>query len=102
MSKKTKYILVFITLFLSIAVNLDKGLLSYYGLDANILMIALAAFLITGLIAEQRMGLIVLIIALVIGINLPDEIISNWGINQQYLLVTLIALILLPFINRFL
>jgi hypothetical protein len=102
MSQMTKYILVFITLFLSIVVNLDKGLLSHYGIDANILMIALAAFIITGLIAQERLGLIVLVIALVIGINLPEEVIADWGVDRQYLLVTLIAVILLPLINRFL
>jgi hypothetical protein len=71
MSARTEFLLVILTLCLSIGVNLDKGLLAHYGFDVNILMVVLAAFLITGLIIERRMALIVLIIALGISINLP-------------------------------
>ena len=79
MSARTKFLLVILTLCLSIGVNLDKGLLAHYGFDVNILMVVLAAFLITGLIIERRMALIVLIIALGISINLPNVFCCKLG-----------------------
>lgn len=100
MSRVIKFLFVFLTLCLSIGVNLDEGLLAHYGFDANILMATLVALLITGLIIKRRMALISLVIAMVIGINLPEEIISGWGFDQDFLLIGLIAVILVPLIMR--
>lgn len=89
-------LLIFIILFLAIAVNLPHGMISRVGFDANYLMAALAAVVITGLVMHRQLFLIVLVVLLCFAANMPDEMMAAWGLEKDYFLAVLIAMIILP------
>jgi hypothetical protein len=93
-----KFILFFLIIFISIAVNLPDSMIARLGFDANYMLAALAAIAITGLIVHRRMLLVILVLMCTIGANLPDRIVSSLGLNRDILFATLIALIVVPFI----
>ena len=93
-----KFILFFLIIFLSIAINLPDSMIARLGLDANYLLAALASIVITGLILYRRMLLVLLVLSCTIGANLPERVIDSIGLDRDILFATLIALILAPFI----
>jgi len=93
-----KFLLFFMIIFLSIAINLPDGMISRLGFDANYLFAALAAIAITGLIVHRRMLLVLLVLLSTIGANLPVGIADQFGLDRDILLATLIALVVIPFV----
>ena len=91
-----KAVLVFIVLFLTMAINLPHGMISRVGFDANYLMAALAAVVLTGLLMHRQLFLIVLVVFACIAANMPDEMMKSWGLESNYFLAVLIALVVLP------
>lgn len=94
----TKFFLVFLTLNMSIGVNLDEGILARFGIDTNILIAAALAFVITGLICHRHLALIVLVVLLAIGANVPVESATEMGYDPDYLLAALIGIVIAPFV----
>lgn len=94
----TKFILFFLVIFISIAINLPDSMIARLGFDANYLLAALAAIAIAGLIIHRSLLLILLVLACSIGANLPEDIVSYIGMDRDVLFATLIALVLVPFI----
>lgn len=92
--------LVFLTLTLTIGVNLDKGFLTRLGVDPNILIVALIALITAGLIAHRHLALIVLIMIMTIGANVPPEAAAEMGYDPDYLLAGLAALIFTPVLGE--
>jgi len=93
-----KFLLFFLIIFLSIAINLPDSMIARLGVDANYLFAALASIVITGLIVHRRMLLVLLVLACTIGANLPENVIGYIGLDRDILFATLIALIVIPFI----
>ena len=91
-----KAVLVFIVLFLTMAINLPHGMISRIGFDANYLIAALAAVVLTGLLMHRQLFLIVLVVFACIAANMPDEMMKSWGLESNYFLAVLIALVVLP------
>ena len=91
--------LIFLTLTLTIGVNLPEGFLARLGFDANILMASLLAFAITGLVYHRHIALVVLVVLMVVGANLPAEKIAAVGYESDYLLAALVAIVLMPLIR---
>jgi len=91
-----KSILVFIILFLTIAINLPHGMISRMGFDADILMAVLIAVVLTGLLRDKQLFLVVLVVFCVLAANVPDEMIKEYGLDSDYFLGVLIALVVLP------
>ena len=91
-----KAVFVFCVLFMTIGINLPNSMISRIGLDADVLMAALASFVITGLIVHRQLLLILLVLVCAIGANMPEDVVSTWGIDRDYILATLIALVVLP------
>ena len=93
-----KFILFFLIIFLSIAVNLPDSMITRMGFDANYLFAALAAVAITGLIVHRRMLLVILVILSTIGANLPIGIADQLGLDRDIMIATLIALVVIPYV----
>lgn len=71
-------------------------MISRIGFDANYLMAALAAVVLTGLLMYRQLFLIVLVIFACVAANMPNEIMQQWGLESNYFLAVLIALVILP------
>ena len=91
-----KALLVFIVLFLTITINLPHGMIARVGFDANYLIAALAAVVITGLIMHRQLFLIVVVLFLCGAANMPGEMMQHWGLEKDYFLAVLIAMVVLP------
>ena len=96
-----KFVALFLVIFMSVIINLPDGYLVRLGIDANIMMAALAAIVIAGLTMHRRLALIVLVVLLSVGANLPESATEVIGVNRDFLLAGLIALLLVPFFARF-
>ena len=95
-----KFVALFLIIFMSVVINLPDGYIARLGIDANVIMAALVAFVLAGLIMHLRLALIVLVVCLSIGANLPESAAESFGVNRDYLLVGLVAFVLLPFFAR--
>jgi hypothetical protein len=95
-----KFALVFLTLCLSVGANLSEGFLARMGFDPDFLMVALIAFVLTGLITHRHLALIVLVVLLTIGANASAEFAESLGYEPDYLVAALAALVFTPYLNR--
>ena len=89
-------ILVFITLMLSVGVNVGQHALQMFNLDRNYLVLTLVAIVVAGLLAHRHLFFVVLVCGLTLAINLPQEMLVQYYINPDILFTTLIALIVAP------
>jgi len=53
-----RFILLFFTLTMSLAINMDEGILLRLGIDTNFLFISLIAVIITGLIVHRHLAIV--------------------------------------------
>ncbi len=95
-----KLTIVTLTMFMSIGANLSDGFMSRLGFDPDILLAALVAFVIAGMIAHHKIALIVLVVILTLGANVSEETALAMGYDPDYLLLGLILLVLTPFVCR--
>jgi len=93
-----RYFLVFTILLMIIGVNIPGIMLARLGIDASYLLVALIAWVITGLIIHRRLALIVVVIMLAVGANLPTAIADHMGIDRDYLTATLVVVVLAPYV----
>ncbi len=93
-----RFLLVFLVLAMSIAINMPENMISRLGFDANYLLVALVAVTITALIVHRRIVLIVSVVLLTVGANIPAEYVIEYGIDQDYLMAGLIALVIAPLV----
>ena len=95
-----KFVLVFVVLIMVLVINLPHGILTEFSVSPNILIGALAAFVIAGLVSHHNLGLIVLVILAAIAANAPPELAASIGYDRDVILAILIGLVLLPFVAR--
>ena len=95
-----KFVLVFLILIMVLAINIPHGILTEFSISPNILIGALAAFVIAGLVSHHHLGLIVLVILAAIGANVPPELAASIGYDREVMLAVLVGLVLLPFVAR--
>lgn len=88
--------LVFIILFLTLSVNLPNSFISRMGFNADILMAALVAVVLTGLVQFKNMFLTILVILCSVFANMPDEVMHGWGLDNDYFFGVLVALLITP------
>ncbi|MDH5612939.1 MAG: hypothetical protein OEY66_10840 [Gammaproteobacteria bacterium] len=91
-----KSVLIFIILFLTIAINLPHGMIARMGFDANVLIAALIAVVLAGLLRQRQLFLIILVVFCALAANVPDEMVEEYGLDPDYFLGILIALVILP------
>lgn len=91
-----KFVLVFIVMLMTIGANLPDGAIARLGLDPDWLKAALAAWILTALVAHRRMALIVLVVFMSLMANLPMDV----GIDKDILLGSLVAVVVTPYLAR--
>lgn len=96
---RLKWALIFFVVVFAIAINAPDSMLARYGVDANILTIALSAMALTGVFMFRNVTLIFAMIVLVIGANLPEAVAQDYNINREWMLAALIALVIIPFVQ---
>ena len=95
-----KFTLVILPMFMSVGVNLPEGILYRLGLDPDILIAGLIAFVITGMIYHRHIALIVLVVLMSFAANVSQETALGLGYNPDYILAGLIAIVILPFVCK--
>ncbi|GMR21006.1 MAG: hypothetical protein BMS9Abin36_1604 [Gammaproteobacteria bacterium] len=93
-----KLLLLFLVLFMSIAVNLPDSYIARLGIEPDYIIAALAAIVVAGLVVHRKLLLIVLVVALSIGTNMPEPFMTSIGVGRDYLFATLIAIVIVPWI----
>jgi hypothetical protein len=92
--------LVFISLSLSLGMNVEEGFLRRMGFDPDVLLVAALAFVVSGLIVHRRLALIVAVVVLSFGANVPVEEAARLGYDPDVLLAALFALVTVPFFAK--
>jgi hypothetical protein len=95
-----KFILVFVVILLSIGANMSDGFLASIGINANILLVALGAIVVAGLVANQTLAFIVIVCLVAVAANLPTEMAASIGYSRELMLGLLVGLVLIPFISK--
>lgn len=95
-----KFLLVFLTLVMVLAINLPDGMLAQFGASPNVLIAALAALVIAGLIANEHLGLVVVVIGVALAANAPPDVAVAIGYKREVMMAVLVALVLMPFVAR--
>ncbi|MDH5711480.1 MAG: hypothetical protein OEZ15_07460 [Gammaproteobacteria bacterium] len=95
-----KMVLIFIVLFLTMAINLPHGMIMRLGFDADILIAVLVAVVLAGLLRNSQLFLVFLVVICMVAANLPGEMLIEYGIDPDYFLGILIALSLFPIGNK--
>ena len=91
-----KFVLVFFILFMTIAINLPSSVISRLGFEANYLLAALVAVVVTGLVQHKQLFLIVLVVLCSVIANLPKEVMAAWYFDPDYFFAILIGLVVTP------
>ena len=99
-TKPARYIMVFITIMLSIGINFGQQALPSVNFNRDYLLLTLAAIAITGLMAHRHMFFTVLVCGLAFAINLPQEMLAQFYINSDILISTLAAVVLAPIAQK--
>ncbi len=99
-SSVKKFVLIFLTLALVLAINLPEGMLTEIGASPNILLAALVALAIAGLIANEHLGLVVVVVGVALAANAPQEIADSIGYSRELMLAVLAGLVIMPFVAR--
>jgi hypothetical protein len=92
-----KITIVAVTIFMIIGANLSNGMMNRLGLDQDILLMALIAFVIAGLTSHRNIALTLLVVVTTFGANVSEETARSIGYNPDYLLAGLVVLVVLPF-----
>ena len=95
-----KFTLVVLPMFMSVGANLSEGFLFRLGIDPDILLVALIAFVVTGMIYHHPIALIVLVVLMSFAANVSQETALAMGYNPDYMLAGLVAIVVTPFISK--
>jgi len=95
-----KFILVILPMFMSVGANLTEGFMYRLGIDPDILLAGLIAFVVTGMIYHRHIALIVLVILMSFAANVSQETAMAMGYDPDYMLAGLVALVVVPFISK--
>jgi hypothetical protein len=93
-----KLTIISLTMFMSIGANLSDGIMHRLGFDPDILLVALVAFVVAGMIYHRNIALVVLVVLMTAGANVSEQTALSIGYNPDYLLAGLIALVVAPFV----
>jgi len=68
----TKYLLIVMVLFMTVAINLPDNMISRLGFEPDYMLAALAAIVMAGFTVYRKLAAIVLIILMSLGANMPE------------------------------
>ena len=101
-TKPARYIMVFITIMLSVGINFGQHALPSLNFNRSYLVLTLVAITITALMAHRHLFFIVLVCGLASAINLPQEMLEQYYINSDILISTLAAVVFAPVAQKLL
>ncbi len=97
----TRVVLLFLVLFMILALHLPVGMIAGLGFQPNILIAGLVAVVLTSFLAERSMGLVILVVTLTLLANFPVEDYIALGFDRDVVITVLILLVLTPIVYRF-
>ncbi len=100
--KYVKFFALFLVIFLGIALNLPDGAVARLGFEANYMIAAGVALLITWLSTHHNVFVVSVIVILVAAANVPEETAHSIGYDRDIVLAALVAVIVLPTILKML
>lgn len=95
-----KFLLIFLALGVILAINLKVGMLSQFSVNPSFLVAALVALVIACIVANESIGLILLIMGAAMAANVPEEVAASIGYSRDIMLGLLVALVLTPMVAR--
>jgi len=95
-----KFLLIFLVVLMSIAINLSDSMIARFGVDPDYLILSLLALVITGLIAHHRLALIILVLLMCVAANLPADYALSLGIDRDLMTAGLVAVVITPYVIR--
>lgn len=95
-----KYVLLALTLFMTMAINLSDNVISRLGFNPDYMLAALAANVITGMVLYHKLAILILVCLMSLGANMPEDFILNFGFDRDILTAALVVIVLIPFIKR--
>jgi hypothetical protein len=95
-----KFLLVFLALAVILVLNLQAGVLSQFSVEPGFLIAAVVALVIAAIVANESMGLILLVLGAAIAANVPTDVAASIGYNRDIMLAVLVALVLTPLVAR--
>lgn len=95
-----KFTLVVLPMFMSVGANLSDGILYRLGIDPDILLAGLIAFVVTGMIYHRHIALIVMVVLMSFAANVSQETALAIGYDPDYMLAGLVALVVMPFVCK--
>ena len=95
----SKYLLLVMVLFMTIAVNLPDNMISRLGFEPDYMLAALAAIVITGLTAFRRLAAISLVVLVSLGANMPEGFLPL-DVDRDILTACLMVIIFTPVISK--
>lgn len=93
-----RFLLFFLIIFMTLAVNMPDSMITRLGFDQNYLLAALVAMALAGLLVHRRLFLVLLVLLCTLGANLPQDVTDYLGLDRDILFATLLALVVVPFI----
>lgn len=95
-----KFLIIFLALAVILALNLRFGMLSQFSVSPNLLIVALIALVIAGIVANESIGLILLVMGAALAANVPREVAASMGYDRDVMIALLVALVLTPVVAR--
>jgi len=95
-----RFIVLFMTLSTTLALNLGDNVVSRLGLASNLGFILLFASILTYLISGRRSFIVVGVVLLSLVANMPADFSLNMGVDRDYFAGLMIALALQPIIDK--
>ena len=97
--KISKYLLLAMVLFMTIAVNLPDNMISRLGFEPDYMLAALAAIVITGLTAYRKLAAITLVVLISLGANMPEGFLPV-DIDRDILTACLVVIVFTPTLSK--
>ena len=95
-----KFFVLFLLLFLGIALNIEDSFLTRLGFEVNYLMAIGVSLLIAWLALHHHIFVVSVLVLMTIATNLPEETARSLGYDRDMMLAALISVIVLPLIIK--
>ena len=95
-----RFIVLFLTLSTTLALNLGDNLVARVGLTTNIGLILVVASILTYLVSGRGSFIVVGVVLLSLVANMPADFTLNMGVDRDYYAGFMLALALQPVLDR--
>ena len=95
-----RFILVFLVVFSTIAVNMPSGIFRGLAIDPKYPIALVAAYVSARLLSTQKLTLIALVLFVALFANLPDANLKSMGLERLWVIIALLTLCISPIFMR--